>query len=150
VITDSTTTRRGRLWPAALWALAALVLASATSASAQTVTYGTWKLTVTPDSAARAQGRDVFTEYVLIEEDGVTAHEMSRLGFGTIIPSTSTGPGGSINFVVNLNSRHHGTCRWTGNLTTSTMTGTLQWTRDGKTYNYTFTGSPYTPPEAES
>jgi hypothetical protein len=30
------------------------------------------------------------------------------------------------------------------------MTGTLAWTHDGKTYNYSFTGTPFTPPEAES
>lgn len=150
MMTDSTS-RRGRMCPAALWAVAAaLVLASASSANAQTITYGTWKLTVTPDAAAKAQGRDLFTEYVLIEEDGVTAHEMCRLGFGTIVPVTSAGPNGSTNFTVNLNSRYHGTVKWTGNMTATTMTGTLQWTKDGKTYNYTFSGTPFTPPEAES
>jgi hypothetical protein len=35
-------------------------------------------------------------------------------------------------------------------MTTTTMTGTLKWTKDGKVYNYTFTGVPYTPVEAES
>ena len=53
-------------------------------------------------------------------------------------------------FTVTLNSRYNGSCTWTGNMTTTTLTGTVQWSRDGKTYNYTFTGVPFTPVEAES
>jgi hypothetical protein len=51
---------------------------------------------------------------------------------------------------VNLTSRHHGSTKWVGNMTLTRMTGTLAWTRDGKVYNYVFTGVPYTPVEAES
>src|SRR3954447_13764194 len=75
----------------ALWLLAAALLAVGLPAKAQTITYGTWKLTVKADAAAIAAGRNDFTEYVLIEEDGVTAHEMCRLGFGTIVPTVTAG-----------------------------------------------------------
>ena len=91
------------------------------------------------DAAAIAAGHNDFTEYVLIEEDGITAHEMCRLGFGTIVPTVTAGPNGSFNFTVTLTSRNQGTTKWTGNMTTTTVTGTLVWTKDGKTYNYTFT-----------
>jgi hypothetical protein len=154
-MTPTTTTRRTFLTRLTRTALAAILLATAmpaTPARATTtgVAYGTWKLSVKADAAAKAAGRDDFTEYVLIEYDGVTAHEMSRMGFGTIDPTLTAGPNGSVNFTVNLSSRYNGSCTWAGNLTTTTMTGTLQWTRDGRTYNYTFTGVPFTPVEAES
>jgi hypothetical protein len=115
-----------------------------------TITYGTWQLIVKADNAAKLAGRNDFEEYVLIEHDGITAHEMSRLGFGTIVPTTGLDLLGLITFTVNISSRHHGTCKWEGTMGVSTMSGTLVWTKDGKTYNYTFTGKPYTPVEAES
>lgn len=144
------TTRRAVAAKAGLWLLTVAVLATAPGAAAQSITYGTWKLEVVPDAAAKAAARDPFTEYVLIEEDGITAHEMCRLGFGTIVPTTGVDSAGLITFTVNLTSRHNGSCKWTGKMSTTTMTGTLQWTIDGKTYNYTFTGKPFTPVEAES
>jgi hypothetical protein len=147
--TEGTTGRS--IWAKmALGVFAAMVLMSAAPAEAQTITYGTWKLSVKPDAAAKAAGRDAFDEYVLIEYDGITAHEMSRLGFGTIVPTTSTDATGAINFTVNITSRNHGSAKWTGKMTTTTMTGTVEWTKDGKIYKYTFTGVPYTPVEAES
>jgi len=154
-MTTATATRRTLISRVARTALAALVLAAAlpvSSARATTtgIPYGTWKLAVSADAAAKAAGRDDFTEYVLIEADGITAHEMSRMGFGTIDPTVTAGPSGSMNFTVNISSRYNGSCTWTGNMTTTTMTGTLKWVRDGKTYNYTFTGVPFTPVEAES
>jgi hypothetical protein len=149
--THTLATRLSRLVPhPALWLLAAALFAVGLPAKAQTITYGTWKLTVKADAAAIAAGRNDFTEYVLIEEDGITAHEMCRLGFGTIVPTVTAGPNGSFNFTVTLTSRNQGTTKWTGNMTTTTMTGTLVWTKDGKIYNYTFTAVPFTPVEAES
>jgi hypothetical protein len=118
--------------------------------SSTAITYGTWQLIVKADTATINAGRNDFEEYVLIEHDGISAHEMCRLGFGPIHPTTSAGPAGSINFTVILNSRHHGSTRWVGNLTSTRMTGTLAWTKDGKVYNYTFTGVPFTPVECES
>jgi hypothetical protein len=114
------------------------------------ITYGTWQLIVKADDAAKAAGRHDFEEYVLIEYDGITAHEMSRLGFGTIEPATGLDALGLITFTVNISSRHHGNCKWSGTMAATSMWGTLVWTKDGKTYNYTFKGAPYTPVEAES
>jgi hypothetical protein len=106
---------------------------------------------VKPDAAGVTAGRNAFEEYVLIEDDAITAMEMSRLGFGPILPTLGTDASGAITFTVNLTSKNHGTCTWSGKMTSTTMTGTLVWNRDGKTYNYTFTGTPYTPdPNVES
>jgi hypothetical protein len=116
-------------------------------AAGPTITTRNWKLDVKPDAAAVIAGRSPFEEYVLIEDDQVTAFEMARLGFGPILPTLSAGSvAGSINFTVNLTSRNHGSCVWSGTMTATTMNGTLKWTKDGTTYNYTFTGVPYTPP----
>ena len=52
--------------------LAAALPVSSTRATTTGITYGTWKLSVTADAAAKAAGRDDFTEYVLIEADGIT------------------------------------------------------------------------------
>jgi hypothetical protein len=123
------------------------------SASAEFTTSlnGTWRLQVKPDAAAVTGGRDAFEEYVLIEDEAITAHEMSRLGFGPILPTLGVDATGAITFTVNLTSKNHGTCTWSGKMTTATMTGTLVWNKNGKTYNYTFTGTPYTPdPNVES
>jgi hypothetical protein len=131
--------------------VAAVLLGAAQSARAQftavpVITTRNWKMDVKPDAAAVVAGRNAFEEFVLIEDDQITAFEMSRLGFGPILPSLSAGTSGAINFTVTLTSRNHGTCVWAGSMTATTLNGTLKWTRDGVTYNYTFTGVPYTPP----
>jgi hypothetical protein len=131
--------------------IAAAVLNTAQSARAQfsavpVITTRNWKMDVKPDAAAAVAGRNAFEEFVLIEDDQITAFEMSRLGFGPILPTLSAGTNGAINFTVTLTSRNHGSCTWTGSMTATTLNGTLKWTRDGVTYNYTFTGVPYTPP----
>jgi hypothetical protein len=149
------TTMRGILKRAICLLAAAAVLTATTPAHGDlsivpTITYGTWQLMVKPDTAAANAGRHAFEEYVLIEYDGITAHEMSRLGFGTIVPTTGLDALGLITFTVNISSRHHGSCTWKGTMGVASMSGTLVWTKDGKTYNYTFTGKPYTPVEAES
>jgi hypothetical protein len=108
---------------------------------------GCWQLTVTPDDAAIADGRLPFEEYVMIETTAITAQEMSRLGFSPSAGSAGKNAAGQTTFSVTLKSGTQGTATWTGTFLTSTMvTGTLQWVKDGMTYNYTYTGIPYTPP----
>ena len=126
--------------------LIAVLLGLAQGASAETTetTTAYWKLAVKPDAAAATAGRDPFTEYVMIDDD-VTAQEMSRLGFGPINPILGTDATGATTFTVTLTSTNHGTVKWTGKMTATTMSGTLVWTREGKVYNYTFTGVPHTP-----
>ena len=109
---------------------------------------GCWRLVVTPDDAALAAGRDAFEEYVMIESTAdITAQEMSRLGF---TPAKGTGAknvGGQTTFTVVLQSNCHGRATWTGTFVSSTLvTGNLAWLRpDGVTYNYSYTGTTYTP-----
>jgi hypothetical protein len=129
---------------------AAFANTAAVATTPTAVTYGTWKLSVKADAATVAAGLHDFNEYVTIDYDGITAQEMSRMGFGPILPVTSSGAGGSMNFTVELSSESQGKTVWTGNMTSTTMTGNLNWTKNGKVYTYTFTGAPFTPVEAES
>ena len=128
----------------------AVLLGGAATASAETTTLPVissrhWKCQVTPDAAAKLAGRDAYEEYVFIEDDQATAFELARLGFPPILPTLGTDATGAITYTVNLSSRAHGTVVISGKLTSTTMSGTLKWTKDGKVYNYTFTGVPYTP-----
>ena len=108
---------------------------------------GCWQLIVTPDDAAVAEGRLPFEEYVLIETSNITAQEMSRLGFSPSAGTAGKNALGQTTFNVTLKSGTQGTATWTGTFLTSTMvTGTLVWVKDGQTYNYTYTGAPFTPP----
>jgi len=49
-----------------------------------------------------------------------------------------------------MSSRHHGSTVSNGTAVLGKMNGTLKWTIDGVTYNYTYTGEKYTPSNAES
>jgi|SRR5215218_72046 len=108
---------------------------------------GCWQLTVTPDDTAVSEGRLPFEEYVLIETGNITAQEMCRLGFSPSAGTAGKNAAGQTTFTVTLKSGTQGTATWTGTFVTSTMvTGTLQWVKDGMTYNYTYSGIPFTPP----
>ena len=112
-----------------------------------TATYPTsWELTVTPDSVAKAAGRDAFVERVMFDSLGYTAEVMSAMGF---TPKAATINASGV-FSVTLVSDHHGSMLWNGTVTTTSVTGTIAWTKGGTTYKYTFTGVPFTPEPAES
>ena len=137
-----------------LWVVAVAVLcggaATASATEAETVPVISsrhWKCQVTPDAAAKLAGRDAYEEYVFIEDDQVTAFELARLGFPPINPTIGVDSTGAITYTVSLKCNLQGTVVISGKLTSTTMSGTLKWTKDGKTYNYTFTGVPYTPAE---
>jgi hypothetical protein len=134
----------------ALVVLAAVLFGVATPAFGQlTSTLGVephWKTNVKPDAAGVLAGRLPFEDYVMIEDTQVTSFELNRLGFGSFTPTISTGAAGAINFSVTLKSSGpQGNVTITGVIVASTMTGTATWVKDGKTYNYSFTGVPYTP-----
>ena len=126
-----------------------VIIGAARTASAETavpvITTRHWKLDVKPDAAALVAGRDAYEEYVFIEDDQITAFELARLGFGPILPSLGMDATGAITFTVNLTSRTQGSVSISGKMTATTMSGTVKWTKDGKVYNYTFNGVPYTP-----
>ena len=139
--------------------LAALVIGTAPAAPAlatapsdpmavPAIPTGWWRLVVTPDEAAVNEGRYGFEEYVLVESTtDVTAQEMSRLGFTPGKATAGKNLAGQTTFTAQLKSNCHGTVTWSGTFVSSTMvTGTLVWVKDGMTYNYNWTGAPYTPP----
>jgi hypothetical protein len=110
---------------------------------------GSWRLVVTPDDAAVSAGRDPFEEFVLIESTSdITAQEMCRLGFYPAKGKAGTNVAGQTTFTVTLKSTWQGSVTWSGTFESSTVvSGTLAWVRpDGVTYNYTFTGTTFTPP----
>jgi len=141
-------------------AFGALVLGAAVPAAAQTtpppvttaafIGEGTWKCTVVPDAAAVAKGRGTFTEYVLVESGRVVPQELSRQGFEQ--SSLSATPlATSTTFTVTFASKDNGTLSVSGTCLLTTVSGNLTWTsKDGKVYNYTFTGVSYTPNEEDA
>jgi len=138
-----------RLAVAAFVLLGAAPVASAQYASASPVD-GNWKMRITPDAAAKALGREAFSEYITIDGYGFTGMETSRLGFDPAPPTVNL-VGGCINFTVVMKSSNFG--QWTSvgafNAANTTFTGTLTWVLDGVTYKYTYTGERYTPTPEE-
>ena len=133
-----------------LFGAAPMVIAETTSIVTTTTASpvdGTWKMTVVPDAAARAAGRDQFDEYVTIDGFGYTGMEICRLGFNPATPTTGLNAAGCITFTAVMSSKDHGTVTSTGsfNLLNTQMSGSLKWVKDGVTYNYTYTGARYTP-----
>lgn len=147
--TLSTRTLGGRMGLLALVAVA-VMLGSAQSAQAQFTSTGittrNWKITVTPDAAAKIGGRLEYESYVFIEDTQITDFELNRLGFGPIMPTIGVDASGNITFSASLTSRANGSITMTGVMTATTLSGTAKWTKDGVVYNYTFSGVPYTPP----
>ena len=131
----------------ALGAFALVLAAPAGSAFGQLATppTGCWKLTVKPDATSTIGGRLTFEEYVDFQGMTFTGQEIARLGFapGDITPGINAA--GETTFTVTLKSGTQGTVTAAGVYLTTSMSGTITWVRDGKTYTYTFTGAPFTP-----
>ena len=148
-IERKTGTMGGRMGLLAL-VVVAVLLGSAQSARAQVtlpvITTRNWKIDVVPDAAAKIGGRLQYEDYVYIEDTQITAFELNRLGFGPIMPTIGVDATGAITFSASLTSRANGSVTMSGVMTATTLSGTAKWTKDGVTYNYTFTGVPYTPP----
>jgi hypothetical protein len=134
--------------------VAAGLLGVAPSAKAQ-VALGlppTWKVTVTPDAAAKAAGRSAFVEYIVIDATSFSGEQICRLGMQQTALSCSPAvlPVGTYNVSCTMTSNTQGTASFTGTVSNTLMQGTLSWTTGGKTYAYTYTGAPFTPdPNAE-
>ena len=106
---------------------------------------GCWKMTITADAAAKAAGRLDFYEYVYFEGMTFDGQEIARLGFDPGPITGGVNALGQTTFSVTLKSNTQGTVVSTGIYLTTSMSGTLTWTRpDGRVYTYNFTGVPYT------
>jgi hypothetical protein len=143
---------RSRL--AGLTLAAAMLFGAAPAAFAETTSSpvdGAWELRVVPDAAARLAGRDECDEFLTIDGFGFTGQEITRLGFNPSTPSTGMTAAGEITFTVALTSGFHGSWDAKGSFSAdnNSMSGSLTWSKDGQTYNYTFTGVRTTPPPAE-
>ena len=111
---------------------------------------GMWKIDADADAPAERGGRLDFTEYFIIESGVVTASELSKLGFEPTTATFSTDAYGNTQWSVTMKSGTQGTLVINGALTSgSTMTGTLQWDRDGGSFRYAYSGRPFTPSSGE-
>jgi hypothetical protein len=129
----------------------AALLGMAPTAKGQTLP-ATWKVTITPNASAAADGRREFLEFVYVDSGTFTGDQMYRLGaVQTALSVTPTATTGVYNVSCTLSSNTQGTATLSGTISNTTMTGTLNWTTGGKTYTYTYNGVPFTPdPNPES
>lgn len=140
----------GLILAAAAFALATPAAAQVPPAGTTTITTsiigeGCWKTSVQPDAAAVVAGRDPFTEYSTVDSTRVVMQQMSRLGYKqTALTAT---PGATqTTYTLTITNRDGGKVVITGTATATTNNGTAVWTTsDGKVYNYTYAGVPYTP-----
>ena len=134
---------------------AAALFGAAPSAKAQ-VALGlppTWAVTVTPDAAAKAAGRNEFVEYIVIDSSSFTGEQICRLGMEQTALSCAPAvlPVGTYNVSCTMKSNSQGTVTFTGTVSNTLMQGTLSWTIGTKVYNYSYRGVPFTPdPNPES
>lgn len=99
-----------------------------------------FKVTATPDAAARADGVKIFNEAVLFHEGTFSAEVLAMFGFAPV-SYTVTEENERASFSVVLSSTDRGTIEWTGREGGQGFTGTLIWSRlDGKVHRYDVTG----------
>ena len=112
----------------------------------------TWAVTVTPDAAAKAAGRNEFVEYIVIEATSFSGEQICRLGMEqTALGVTAGTPSGTYNVTCTMRSNTQGVVTFTGTINNTLMQGTLSWTIGTKVYNYSYKGVPFTPdPNPES
>lgn len=100
-----------------------------------------WKLSVTPDDAARQAGRAAFVEFLMFDNLGFTAEALAKLGFEPS-PIEDSGPNA---FTSTSASEDHGTTVWSGTVAGDRIAGTMVWTREGVAYTYAFEGRRHDP-----
>ena len=136
---------------ASVLVFAAALFAVAPAAKAQSLP-PTWKVDITADASAKAQGRNDFVEYVYIESTSFSGDQICKLGMvQTALGVTASSTPGTYNVTCTMTSNTQGTVTLSGTINNTLMQGTISWTTGGKTYTYTYRGVPFTPdPNAES
>src|SRR2546421_5463870 len=104
-----------------------------------------WQVSVKADAAGTAVGRQDFAEFIWCDSTSFTGQEIARLGFSTTsLTALPTGTG-TTNVDCTMTSATWGTVKFTATVDSTSLKGTLTWTRGTTVYAYTFTGVPYTP-----
>jgi hypothetical protein len=132
---------------------AAALFCVAPTASAQAMGLPpTWKVTVTGDAATNAAGRNDFIEYIYIEATSFSGDQICKLGMEqTALGVTAGSTSGTYNVTCTMKSNSQGTVSFSGTVSNTLMSGTINWTIGTKVYAYTYRGVPFTPdPNAES
>ena len=106
---------------------------------------GTWRLRVSPDAPGTSDGRLEYEEYIHFEGATVTGQFLTRLGFAPGTIECETDSLGQTAFTITVTSATQGTITANGTFQATSMSGTFNWVRDGKTVVYTFTGTPSKP-----
>jgi hypothetical protein len=71
---------------------------------------------------------------------------MSKIGFEPTAATFTTDGTGKVSWTVTMTRRSQGTMTITGSRGAyAPLLGKIIWERDGQTYRYTYTGTPFTP-----
>jgi hypothetical protein len=138
---------------AAVVAFAAALFVGAGEAKAQTALGlpPAWQVSVKGDAAAVAAGRLDFAEFIYIDSTSFSGQEIARLGFVTsTLTCAPTGVAGQSTVDCTMTSATWGTVKFSSTVDSTSMTGTMTWTRGATVYTYSFTGVPYTPVAIDS
>lgn len=109
-----------------------------------------WKINVTASAATLNAGRLSFVEHLTCDSTSFTGEQIARFGFETTSLTATAGAPGVTNVNCTMRSNTQGNVTIVATVTSTMMTGTINWTVSGTTYAYTFNGVPFTPVESES
>ena len=122
---------------AAVLVVFAFVATPALARKKKPTEYGSWNVSVTPDSDAAARGEKATKDTLLMQQGVFRSEAWYMYGF--------TSAGYKIHgsdFAVDTESRQNGKIRWTGLITGDSIAGRMVWTRkDGTVLSYTFSGA---------
>ena len=100
----------------------------------------TWKITVTPDAQAKAQGERPGKDTLIFRGDTFTSTGCVKYGFAPSSYSASGAPE-TWSWKADQNSIKQGTTQWKGTAKGDAIEGTMVWRHpDGKSLTYTFSG----------
>ena len=120
----------------AVLALAVLSAGAPLSAKGKGAEEGTWKVTVTPDTASAAKGEKEFEDTLVLHKGKFRSTACAAYGFREASYRTEGN-----NWMSDVFSDKQGKNHWHGLVDGDSVSGQLTWTKaDGSVMNYTFTG----------
>lgn len=120
--------------------IAIVILLAAGSARGELLDGTKWKVTVTPNAAAAAQGEQEFTDELTFANGKFTSAALTAKGYKSAA-YTSEDEGYEIEFEAELVHDSEGRANWSGGVTNKEITGRLQYIRKDKTrVTFDFTG----------
>ncbi len=104
---------------------------------------GTWKVSVEPDSDASGAGKKPFDDTLTFKYPSFESAALKKHGFPSASFDDNPRPGGVAAFKVKQTSTTEGgTAEWQGNVTATSIDGSLIWTaKDGTVDRYNLSGN---------